>query len=261
MTIMPPQAPQPNIPDGPDAYAVVAACLLINAATLMMGVALMHACRVVSRWNSKGGHLEDTSGLRRWGMEEEALGGPADEWGAALRLTFSLLFTLAAVFVGTFAFVNYYVLREISTELSAVAWAVSCVLIFGAPFFRWYYSFERLCYESKSLNDLFPGLISDVYIPRVVAVYRGVSKHPALRGEFEFAVKSRRLTASEAVREFEDRIRAGRSWGWMPKIMQPFVVGILAPTVSSALGALVVYFLGPSAFDMAIPGGRLPAMP
>ena len=192
-------------------------------------------------------------------MEREAVGDPIrPDWVGWLV---GLLTGSAVAFVaGLFTFIFLYVLAALAGPLTVLAGLVVPIGVFTAPTLLMYYRYERLCRESMALSGLFPQLINDVRLQRVVTVYRRVSRRRELREEFEFAVRTRRLTALEAVQEFGGGAPTQRRWTWLAWVTQHVMVNILAAFILSAVGLLVIHMTDPSALDVLIPGGR-PSQP
>ena len=232
---------------------VVSLAFLACVTTAPLGMAFGRILQALWRWRVERKHPAKLSRIRRWGMEREAVGDPVNwDWVSGLivvpmGLGFSLI-------VGLFDYVLFHVLMTFAGPSVARAGLAAILVVFLAPTLLAYFRYAHLCWESTVLSDLFPQPIGDVRIQRVVAVYRRAQRRLELRDEFEFAVRTRHLTALEAVREFEGGVPSQRRWAWFTRTPQRNVFGFLAAIISSIIGFVIIHMTG---LDALIPGGHL----
>ena len=222
---------------------VVSLAFLACVTTVPSGMAFGRILQALLRWYVQRKYPVRLSRLRRWGMEREALGDPVRwDWVSGLIVVpMGLGFSLA---VGLFDFVLFHVLMTFAGPSGARAGLAAILGVFLAPTLLAYFRYAHLCWESTVLSDLFPQPIGDVRIQRVVAVYRRAQRRRELREEFEFAVRTRHLSAGEAVREFEGEVPGPRRWAWFARTPQRNVFGFLAAVISSIIGFVIIHMTG-----------------
>ena len=237
--------------DTPTVGTIALLALFACVSTGLIGVALGRASQVLLRWYAERKHPADIAMLRRWGMEQEALGDPVNwDWvDKLIGLPTGLLISSLVVLLNVTVF---YVFATFVGLPAATVGAAVLVGILAAPTLLVCSRCDRLCRESATLSDPFPQPIGDVRLQRVVVAYRWAGRQE-LREEFEFAVRSRRLTALEAVQEFGGGTPSQHWWAWFTRSPQRNVLGFLAAIISSIIGFVVIHMTG---LDALIPGGH-----
>ena len=239
---------------------------------IMTGMALRWVYQIWWRRRVERKYPTELSHIRRWGLEREAMGDPVGQdlvgklgmlltgliappiavWlGHASFLTLTDLAEPLAVYIGAEDHVVTFLGLKVSVVvLLGLEVLVGVFLVSAAPR---YFRYRRLRDTSRTLSDLFPQPIGDVSPSRVAAVYRRAQCRQELQEEFEYAVRNRRLTALEAVREFEDRVSAQSGWTWLTRVAESVVVRVVAALVVITAGLLVARVTG---LDVSALGGR-----
>ena len=244
--------------------AVVLSAVLVCLTNLLLGMGFGRFLQALWRWHAEPRYPERLSRIKRWGMEREAMGDRVrTDWVGRLVWLLIGLLTGSAVGIaaGLFTFTFLYMLAALAGPLAVLAGLVIPIGVFTTPALLMYSRYTRLCQESSALSGLFPHPIGDVRVQRVVAVYRWVSRRRELREEFEFAVRTRRLTALEAVSEFESGPSLQRKWTWLIWVSQRVAASVLTVLILCIIGLVVIHTTDASALDVLIPGGRPPVAP
>ena len=246
--------------DGLTILAVALSAFLVCLTAVLLGMACGRILQSLWRRHAERRYPVRLSRIKRWGMEREAVGDPVRlNWvGGLVGLMTGSAVGFAA---GFFTIIFLYVLATLAGPLVVFAGMVIPIGIFAAPILLMYFRYMRLCRESTALSSLFPDPISDVRIQRVVAVYRRVSRRWDLREEFEFEIRTRGLTALEAVREFGGGASVQRRWTWFVWVTQRVAASVLTALILCIIGLLVIHTTDASALDILIPGGRPPVSP
>ena len=241
--------------DTPFVLSIATLIFLFCVSLGLLGMAFGRILQVLWRRGDERRCPAKLTRLSRWGMVREAVGDPVRlDW---ILVGGGLLIGLPVVFLtGLSSYAFVYLLKFYYGPLAFLGGVIVITVIFVTPTMLTHSKYKRLCQESTALSNLFPQPIDDVRIQRIVAVYRQMLLRRELREEFEFSIRNRRLTASEAVREFGNGVSPQRRWAWLTWVLQHAMASVIAALVLSIVSLVIIHMVGPSPLDNFIPGGR-----